>query len=148
MTSQALTFVKDVLLQHFGSPGMLLTARCFLEGLALKRLYQKGEISDLQIELLRKQVHLIEYNYYKNFHDIADIILIPEKLSKDKDDVVVFFREKLSDNYTDEDITNILKAIYLFYVKDMLSIVKWWQKPWVRIMQNFMDCIAKQFIRL
>lgn len=110
LTSQALTFVKDVLLQHFGSPGMLLTARCFLEGLALKRLYQKGEISDLQIELLRKQVHLIEYNYYKNFHDIADIILIPEKLSKDKDDVVVFFREKLSDNYTDEDITNILKS--------------------------------------
>lgn len=56
---------------------MLLTARCFLEGLALKRMYEKGKISDLQIELLRHQVHIIEYNYYKEFDDIADKILLP-----------------------------------------------------------------------
>lgn len=110
LTSQALSFVKDVLLQHIGSPGMLLTARCFLEGLALKRLYQKGQISNLQIELLRKQVHLIEYNYYKNFQDIADKILIPEKLLKDKDDAVDYFRKKLSDNYTEKEISDILKS--------------------------------------
>ena len=110
LTSQALTFVKDVLLQHIGSPGMILTARCLLEGLALKRLYQKGQISDLQIELLRKQVHLIEYNYYKNFQDIADIILIPEKLLNDKDDAVTFFREKLSSSHPAKEINDIVKS--------------------------------------
>ena len=83
LTSQAQCFIKDFLLQHIGSTGMLLTARCFLEGLALKRMYENGKISDLQIELLRHQVHIIEYNYYKEFDDIADKILLVEKLEKD-----------------------------------------------------------------
>ena len=84
LTSQAQCFIKDFLLQHIGSAGMLLTARCFLEGLALKRMYENGRISDIQIELLRHQVHIIEYNYYKEFDDIADKILLPEKLEIDK----------------------------------------------------------------
>ena len=54
---------------------MLLSARCFLEGLALKRMYEHGNISDMQVNLLRHQVFLIEYKHYKNFDDIADKIL-------------------------------------------------------------------------
>lgn len=110
LTSQAQCFIKDFLLQHIGSTGMLLTARCFLEGLALKRMYEKGKISDLQIELLRHQVHIIEYNYYKEFDDIADKILFPEKLEKDKDDAVKFFQEKLSDRYSKKLINDIIRT--------------------------------------
>lgn len=66
LTSQAQCFIKDFLLQHIGSTGMLLTARCFLEGLALKRMYEKGKISDLQIELLRHQVHKPIINLVRN----------------------------------------------------------------------------------
>ena len=110
ITSQAQCFIKDFLLQHFGSTGMLLTARCFLEGLALKRMYENGRISDMQIELLRHQVHIIEYNYYKEFDDIADKILLPEKLEIDKEDAVKFFREKLSDKYNEKQINAILKT--------------------------------------
>ena len=62
---------------------MLLTARCFLEGLSLKRMYTSGKISNLQVELLRHQVYIIEYNYYKKFDDIYDKILLPEKLVKE-----------------------------------------------------------------
>ena len=110
LTSQAQCFIKDILLSHIGSPGMLLTARCFLEGLALKRMYEKGKISDLQVKLLRKQVFIIEYNYYKEFDDIADKILIPEKLEKDKDDAVKFFKEELSETYSEKQIAAILKT--------------------------------------
>ena len=110
LTSQAQCFIKDILLSHIGSPGMLLTARCFLEGLALKRMYEKGKISDLQVKLLRKQVFIIEYNYYKEFDDIADKILIPEKLEKDKDDAVKFFQEELSETYSEKQIAAILKT--------------------------------------
>ena len=110
ITSQAQCFIKDFLLQHFGSTGMLLAARCFLEGLALKRMYENGKISDMQIELLRHQVHIIEYNYYKEFDDIADKILLPEKLEKDKENSVKFFREKLSDKYYEKEINAILKT--------------------------------------
>lgn len=110
LTSQAQGFIKDILLHHFGSPGMLLTARCFLEGLAIKRMYDKGKISELQIELLRHQVHIIEYNYYKEFDDIADKILIPEKLIKDRDEAVKFFNDKLCDKYSEKQIEAIIKT--------------------------------------
>ena len=110
ITSQAQCFIKDFLLQHFGSTGMLLTARCFLEGLALKRMYASGKINDMQIELLRHQVHIIEYNYYKEFDDIADKILLPKKLEKDKEGSVKVFREKLSGKYNEKEINAILKT--------------------------------------
>lgn len=110
LTSQAQCFIKDFLLQHIGSAGMLLTARCFLEGLAIKRMYENGNVSDLQIELLRHQVHIIEYNYYKEFDDIAEKILLPEKLAKDYEDSVKFFQERLSDKFTEKQINAIIKT--------------------------------------
>ena len=110
LTSQAQCFIKDMLLNHIGSSGMLLAARCFLEGLALKRMYEHGKISDLQVELLRHQVYLIEYNYYKEFDDIADKILIPEKLIQDNNDAIKFFEEKLSSKYTKNQISAIVKS--------------------------------------
>ncbi len=110
LTSQAQSFIKGFLMQHIGSPGMLLTARCFLEGLALKRMYKNGKISDQQIELLRHQVYLIEYNYYKSFDDIADKILLPEKLIIDRENAVQFFQEKLSDKFTQKQIDVIINS--------------------------------------
>ena len=110
LTSQAQCFIKDVMLHHFGSSGMLLAARCFIEGLAIKRMYEKGKIDNLQVELLRHQVHIIEYNYYKEFDDIADKILLPEKLEKDYDDSVKFFQEKLAGTYSEKQISAILKT--------------------------------------
>lgn len=110
LTSQAQCFIKDLLTEHIGSTGMLLTARCFLEGLSLKRMYTSGKISNLQVELLRHQVYIIEYNYYKKFDDIYDKILLPEKLVKDKDNAVKFFKEKLSGDYSEKQITAITKT--------------------------------------
>ncbi len=110
LTSQAQSFIKDFFLKHIGSQGMLLTARCFLEGLAIKRMHANGKISDLQVELLRHQVHLIEYNYYKEFEDIADKILIPEKLIADRNTAVAFFQEKLSDKFTKKQIDVIIRT--------------------------------------
>lgn len=110
LTSQAQCFIKDLLLNHVGSPGMLLSARCFLEGLALKRMYQHGKISDWQVALLRHQVFLIEYKYYKDFDDIADKILIPEKLIRDKEEAVKFFKEQLSSRFNNKQISAIIKS--------------------------------------
>lgn len=110
LTSQAQCFIKDFFLEHIGSQGMLLTARCFLEGLALKRMHNNGKISDLQVELLRHQVYLIEYNYYKEFEDIADKILIPEKLITDRNTAVAFFHEKLLGKFKKKQIDAIIKT--------------------------------------
>lgn len=108
LTSQAISFIKGCLLNHIGSLGMLLSARGFLEGLALKRMYYNGKISELNVELLRYQVHLIEYNYYKQFDDIGNEILIPEKLIKDRDNSILFFKEKLSNKFTDKEIKEFI----------------------------------------
>ena len=58
----------------------------------------------------RDEVHIIEYNYYKEFDDIADKILLPEKLEKDYDDSVKFFQEKLAGTYSEKQISAILKT--------------------------------------
>lgn len=110
LTSHALSFLKNILLDNFQSQGIFLSARCFLEGLALKRMYQKGKITDLQIELLKKQVHIIEFNYYKDFKDISETILIPEKIIKDYEDSKSFFINKLSNEYKENDIEKFLKS--------------------------------------
>lgn len=110
LSSQVLSFVKGVFISHLGSPGMLFNARCFLEGLALKRKYEKGDISEQQIRLLKKQLFLVEYNCYKKFQDIADAILIPEKLTSDYNETVKFFKDELSSSFEEKEICNIIKS--------------------------------------
>ena len=110
LSSQTLSFVKGVFLNHLGSPGMLFNARCFLEGLAIKRKFERGDITEQQIKLLRKQLFLIEYNCYKKFPDIAESILIPEKLTKDYDDAVKLFNDELSASFEEKEICNIIKS--------------------------------------
>ncbi len=110
LTTQALEYLKGVLMSHTGSPGMLLAARCFLEGLAIKRMYEEKQITDLQVDLLRHQVHLVEYRYYSKFNDIASQILIPEKLEEDYKKTIEFFRDKLSDNFSEKQIQAIVKS--------------------------------------
>lgn len=110
LTSQALEVVKGFLMRNFGSSGMLLAARCFLEGLAIKKMFENGKIDELQIELLKHQVYLIEYKCYKDFDDIAKAILIPEKLERDYRNAVNFFKEKLSGQYLEKEITKITQS--------------------------------------
>ena len=110
LTSQSLEVIKGFLLCDFGSLGTLLAARCFLEGLAIKKMFERGKINDLQIELLRQQVHLVEYKYYKKFDDIARAILVPEKLEKDYKDTIKFFKEKLSRQYSEKEIMSITQG--------------------------------------
>ena len=110
LTTQAMEYIKGFLMSQIGSPGMLLAARCFLEGLAIKRMYEQKQITDLQIDLLRHQVNLIEYRYYSKFDDIASEILIPEKLEEDYKQTVEFFRSKLSEKFSEKQIHAIVKS--------------------------------------
>lgn len=110
LTSQAQSFLKGFYIESHGSTGMFLTARCFLEGLAIKQMYLQGDIGEVQIELLKKQVFLIEYKVYKKFDDIAEKILIPEKLQIDYDNAKAFYFEKLRDKFTDKKIKDIIKS--------------------------------------
>ena len=110
LTSQAQALIKGILLQQNNSPGTLLAARCFLEGLAIKKKYKRGEISELQIELLRQQVFIIEYNHYKNFSDIAEVVLFSENLEKNYKVAVELFQEKLTDRFSRKQIKEIVKS--------------------------------------
>ena len=60
--------------------------------------------------MLQKQVFLIEYKYYKEFDDIADQILLPEKLKIDWEDACEFFNEKLKDKFSSSKIRQILNS--------------------------------------
>jgi hypothetical protein len=110
ITSNAQSLCKSLLLGCLGSPGMLLNARCILEGLAIKRKFENGEIPESRVALLQKQVFLIEYKYYSRFDDIAEIILIPEKLEADYGQACEEYRKLLSREFADKDIKKILRS--------------------------------------
>lgn len=62
ITSNALSLLKNLYHGYQDSIGSLQNVRCIIEGIALKRMYTVGDISNEQVELLQKQVFLIEYN--------------------------------------------------------------------------------------
>ena len=124
LTAQAQELIKGYLFQQLGSLGSLLAARCFLEGLAIKKRYRNGKISPLQIELLRKQVFIIEYNHYKNFSDIAEVVQFSETLEKDYHLAVDFFYEKLSGKFSEKEIKCIIKGETPFLCDPKLSYRK------------------------
>ncbi len=117
ISSHALAYLKSLYCEDFLNNSIYLSSRCILEGIALKELCKKGEIDSLKEELLQKQVFLIEYKYYKEFDDIVDKILLPEKLKMDWEKTCSFYREKLKDDYTNSQINQILKSKIPFLCK-------------------------------
>ena len=109
ITSNALSLLKNLYYGYQDSIGSLQNVRCIIEGFALKRMYTAGDIPNEKVELLQKQVFLIEYNEYKRF-DFIDKILIPEKLEKDYNDASSFYHNKLKDRFSDKEIADIVDS--------------------------------------
>ena len=107
ISSHAQSWLKNFYYGHWFSPGMMLNSRCILEGLAIKKMREKGDITDEHLELLQVQVFLIEYNNYKNFSDVFELFLIPEKLKEDWERTVTFFQEKLASKFDADKIKKI-----------------------------------------
>ena len=120
ITSNALSLLKNLYHGYQDSIGSLQNVRCIIEGLALKRMYAAGAISTEQVELLQKQVFLIEYNEYKKF-DLVDKILIPEKLERDYNEACTFYYEKLGGKFSDKEIDNIIHSLIPFLCNPKLN---------------------------
>ena len=120
ITSNALSLLKNLYHGYQDSIGSLQNVRCIIEGIALKRMYSAGDISTEQIELLQKQVFLIEYNEYKKF-DLIDKILIPEKLERDYKEACAFYREKLESKFNNKEIEDILHSQIPFLCNPKLN---------------------------
>lgn len=112
ITSHAQAYLKNLYFDNICSAGFLFNIRCMLEGLALKRMSQRGKISLIQEELLQKQVFLIEYRYYHNSYleDILDDILITDKLKKDWETTCSFYQQRLKGMYTEKQIEKICNS--------------------------------------
>lgn len=112
ITSHAQAYLKNLYFDNIFSVGFLFNIRCMMEGLALKKMYQKGKISSIQEELLQKQVFLIEYRYYHNSYveDIVGDILVADKLNKDRSDAWDFYKERLKGLYTEKQIERICNS--------------------------------------
>lgn len=126
ITSHAQAYLKNLYFGLIVNQGTLMNIRCMMEGLALKRLYQKGKISSLQEKLLQKQLFLIEYHYYKNpvIGDIIDKILSPEKLEYDWNETKKYYKELLKNNYSDKEINEIIKSPIPFLCDPKLNFRK------------------------
>lgn len=126
IASHAFTFLKSMFLDSVNSVGFLLNARCLIEGLALKRMCQRGKVSKLQEELLQKQVFLLEYRCYKK-NDIKDFVchtLNETKLQTDYELTRKFYKDKLQNKYTDYEIEKICHSSIPFLCDPRLSYRK------------------------
>lgn len=124
VTSNAQALCKGLLFHCWDSPGMWLNARCVLEGLAIKRMNERGRIPPDGFELLQKQVFLIEHRYYSRFDDIAEMILLPEKLQDDYRIACDFYREKLQNRFSEKEVSAILKSTVPFLCSPYVSFRK------------------------
>ena len=124
LTSHILSYIKSLFKNQTRSLGLYFNVRCIIEGLALKVMYLNKGINEKNIDLLRQQFFLIEYRYYSRFNDIADKILLPEKLEIDYQNAVNYFNNKLSSEFTDSQIKEIIRSKIPFICKPNLSFRK------------------------
>lgn len=124
ITSNIQSWLKNGFFGYWFSPGMMLNSRCIIEGLALKAMYDSGDISEEQTELLQKQVFLIEYNCYKRFADISESFLFPDKLKYDWEQTRSFYFEKLQDRHSEQKIKKIIESSNPFLCDDKLNYHK------------------------
>lgn len=121
ITSHALSLIKNMYHGYWGSLGMLQSVRCIFEGLSIKRMFQGGDISEENTDLLQVQEFLIEYRYYSKFTDILGLILDPEKLAKDYEEACEVYRSKLNAKYTTKEIKDIIKSNIPFLCNPKIS---------------------------
>lgn len=124
LTSHILSYIKSLYKNQTRSLGLYFNIRCIIEGLALKVMHINKQINEKNIDLLREQSFLIEYRYYTRFYDIAEKIILPENLECDYKNAVDFFNEKLSDEFTEKQIKDIIKSKIPFICKPYLSFRK------------------------
>ncbi len=120
ITSNAMSLLKNFRYNYIESPGILLNARCIIEGLAIKEAFKKEDFSALNFELLKHQSPLIEYHQYKKFKDSYDLFLIPEKLEKEYNDAYDFFKENLG-SICDKELKDIVRSPLPFACNSKLS---------------------------
>lgn len=121
LTSHAMTFLKNFYFNHFEGPGILLNARCILEGLTLKKAYKDGDIDEFNIELLKRQDPLIEHKQYNRFKELMEHVVIPEE--KEYEDAVKFYKQTLS-SYSKEDIEKIMNSQIPFLCNPKLNYLQ------------------------
>lgn len=107
ITSHGQSFLKSLYLGHVESKGLMLNCRCVIEGMAVKEMLKRGEISNKQIELLKFQYGLIEKKHYKKFIDIAPEAMFPEQMNENYSLCYDNFSKIIKDDFSDREIKNI-----------------------------------------
>lgn len=120
ITSHAMTFLKNFYYNYIESPAMLLNIRCIYEGIAIKAAYEAQKLNELNLELLKKQDALIEYNEYKNFSDIYESFMIPKDIEEKYNDAVSFYKDKLC-SLSDEEVKKIVNSSIPFLCNSKIS---------------------------
>ena len=118
------SWLKNGFYGYWFSPGMMLNSRCIIEGLAVKAMYESGDISQDQVELLKRQFFLIEYNCYKKFSDISQEFLFPDKLKGDWEQACSYYKDKLKDKFTGQKILKIIGSGNPFLCDEKLNYHK------------------------
>ncbi len=123
ITSHAISFLRDLYFDYLDSPAVFFNARCIIEGIAIKRAFEKGYFGELNLELLYNQFYIIERNNYKKFKDCYDLFLIPELLEKEYLESCNYFKGKCP-SIEDSVLKEILNSNIPFALNSKLTFRK------------------------
>lgn len=109
ITSHAQSFLLDFYLDYVESYGIMMNARCILEGLAIKKLNDNDQISDIQKILLQDQYRIIEYEQYGAFKELDKICFDYSQFELGYSKTVELFKNNLPD-IAEKELKSIISS--------------------------------------
>ncbi len=140
ITSHGQSFLKSLYLGHVESKGLMLNCRSIIEGLAVKEMLEKGDISEKQVELLKYQDGLVEKKQYKRFSDIAPEAIFPKQMEDNYSFCFNNFSKMLKDVFGAKEIKNIAFSSVPFLCNPRMTFT--------RIVEKYLGCDLGKLYRL
>lgn len=109
ITSNAISFLKNVYLGFITSQTFFLNIRCIIEGLAVKKAFKKNYFTITNFNLLKVQAPIIEYHQYKEFQNILDECLFKHRVLKGYNEAKNVFQQSLP-NLSNKEFNKVLRS--------------------------------------
>ena len=116
LTSHAMSFTKNIMMNTIESLGLLFNVRCIIEIQALMNMLKAGDIDDTSLILFTHQYRLYEYTMYIKYPELDTKILQLDIIKKDYESTVAEYRYLLPD--TEEKILQRILRSPLPFLKD------------------------------
>lgn len=121
ITSNAMSFLRYIVIGEKPTYSAIFNARCLVEGFAILEMYKKGDISKEKEQLFKAQYNLLEYRMYIKYPMLEGKSIYFEKLKADYKKSLDIFKREIKD---DKKLKKIIKSKIPFLCDEKISFEK------------------------